>query len=61
VEQVLQQREPLSKVVRILKIKLTTARTIITKYKRTGLFPMRDPKKKTLSLPKHQESSKSKD
>jgi hypothetical protein len=40
------ERQPLSKVVKKLKIKLTTARLIITRYKQTGEFPMRDFRKR---------------
>ncbi len=39
----------LSKVAKKLKLKLTTARLILKKYKETGDFPMRNFKKK---LPK---------
>jgi transposase len=41
VELALDEGEPLSKIAKKLKIKLTTARLIIAKYKRTGEFPMR--------------------
>jgi transposase len=57
VELVEEQGQALSKVVKKLKIKLTTARLIITKYRQTGEFPMRDFKKRgikeRLSSPHH--------
>jgi len=46
----------LSKVSKKLKLKLTTARLILKKYKETGAFPMRNFKKKMVKSEKTDES-----
>ena len=45
----------LSKVSKKLKLKLTTARLILKKYKETGSFPMRNFKKKAEKIEKRDE------
>jgi len=42
----------LSKVAKKLKLKLTTARLILKKYKQTGAFPMRNFRKKPNKIEK---------
>ena len=46
----------LSNVSKKLKLKLTTARLILKKYKETGTFPMRNFKKKITKSEKMDES-----
>jgi len=47
VEMIINEGFTLSKVSKKLKLKLTTARLILKKYKQTGAFPMRNFRKKS--------------